>query len=96
MDCETMINIFNQCGGIMYCNYTNKQCVVKSTNLKCIISNNTDSQALDKLLWEQMIQNNVTINEKSKNDQISIIHRFQDLQAKSIIVNTLDKFYISS
>jgi len=86
-----MINIFKQCGGVMYCNYENKQCIVKGTNLKCTLSNNADSHALDKLLWDQMINKSITTNKKSNEDQIPIVHRFQDLYAKSVIIDTLDK-----
>ena len=88
MDCKTMISIFNKCGGVMYCNYTNKKCIVKGTNLECTLSNNSDSIALDNLLWDQMIHNNITINEKTLSDNIPIIHRFQDLRAKSVIIDT--------
>lgn len=91
MDCETMISIFNKCGGVMYCNYANKRCVVKGTNLKCTLSTNSDSIALDNLLWDQMLRKNITINEKTSSDEIPIIHRFQDIRAKSVIVNTTNK-----
>lgn len=91
MDCETMINIYKQCGGFMYCNYKNKQCSVKGTNLQCVLKTENDMFALDRLLWENMRNGNIDVNDKRIEESIPIIHKFQYSRAKSITINTLFK-----
>jgi len=88
MNCETLINIFNHCGGILHCDYNTKQCVIKETKLKCNISCENDSYALDRLLWDQSCYyGRITTNTKNQNKQILKIHRFHEVKSNSVTIN---------
>lgn len=88
MDCKFVIDTFMKCGGKMYCNYENSQCIVLNTNLKCTIQTEEDKYNLDRFLWSQMYKNTVQVIDKDTKE-INCIHRFQDLNAKAIIIDTL-------
>lgn len=37
MDCQKLITLFNQVGGILVCDYSKNEIIVKNTNLRCDI-----------------------------------------------------------
>jgi hypothetical protein len=37
MDCQELITLFNKVGGILVCDYSKNEMIVKNTNLKCNI-----------------------------------------------------------
>ena len=97
MNCKEMIDLFQQCGGIMYCGYTNKQCKVLNTNLKCNIETEEDKHALDRLVWSNMHNNRVTFGKGTLLTvmhqpliEIDQIHRFQEPGATYMEVNLLN------
>ena len=93
MDCKDMIELFNKCGGLLYCDYVSNRCTVLHTNLKCSIKSNDDSLAIDRLLWQHMNENNVSLNKKDSTEKITKYHRFQNPDARSFTINTLESKY---
>lgn len=90
MDCREVVETFNKCGGIFYCDYVSNKCTVLGTNLKCSIKTPEDALAINRLLWSQMHLDNLTINKKDKTEKIPVYHRFQNVEARSIEIDTLE------
>jgi hypothetical protein len=87
MNCSEMFNIFEMCGGKLVCNYENKICTVKNTNLKCTIQSKADSEELDWLLWKH--QDKKYVSGIIANKTVNKVHRYQNPKHSSIIINTL-------
>ena len=89
MDCRQLISLFNKCGGKLHVDYKSKKISFLNTNLTCTVKNINDTDELDFLLWNSIDTYNVTTT--FGNDNYEKIHRNQEPNASTLIINTLKK-----
>lgn len=84
MNCTELFQIFEKYGGVLQCNYDNKICHIKKTNLKCYVKP-SDADNIDWLLWSNT---SMTKNIKKNVDRtVPNVHRYQDDDSIGFTIN---------